>query len=274
MVGGPVSSAPRGADLCGECSVGGVRNDSSYRVGGEQPLSRKDRKAVRGFLEEMLPGADQLAALRHALLAVAESRLADHDARAVLHWSHELGKLLLPAVPAGLPEVECYFSPSESGRRRLCGLIGTARERIDLCMYLLADDELARALIKARRDHGVVVRLILDDDQTKQAGSDHEALAEAGVLIRTDSCAQYMHHKFGIYDGAWLSTGSANWTARGGRSELREHDRHQRRAPGPALHAGVREVVAGFRLINTLMRPRPCIAYGSPIRNCEVPCTS
>ncbi len=175
-------------------------------------LSRRDRKAVRGFLEEMLPGADQLAALRHALLAVAESRLADHDAGVVLHWSHELGKLLLPVMPADLPEAECHFSPSESGRRRLCGLIGTARERIDLCMYLLADDELARALIKARRDHGVAVRLILDDDQTKQAGSDHEALAEAGVLIRTDSCAQYMHHKFGIYDGAWLSTGSANWT--------------------------------------------------------------
>lgn len=175
-------------------------------------LSRKDRRAVRAFLEEMLPGADQLAALRHAVLAVAESHLADHDARAVLHWSHELGKLLLPAVPAGLPEVECHFSPSESGRRRLCGLIGTARERIDLCMYLLADDELARALVKARRDHDVAVRLILDDDQTRQAGSDHEALAEAGVLIRTDSCAQYMHHKFGLYDGAWLSTGSANWT--------------------------------------------------------------
>lgn len=175
-------------------------------------LSRKDRKAIRGFLEEMRPDSDQLAALRHAVLPVAESRLAHHDSRVVLRWAHELGKLLLPVIPAGLPAVECHFSPSESGRRRLCGLIGTARERVDLCMYLLADDELAGALIKARRDHNLVVRLILDDDQMKQAGSDHEALAEAGILIRTDSCAQYMHHKFGVYDGAWLSTGSANWT--------------------------------------------------------------
>lgn len=176
------------------------------------PLPRTDRKAVRAFLDEMVPAADQLAALRHAVLVAAESRLADHDAHTVLHWAHDLGKLLLPVVPAGLPEAECHFSPSETGRRRLCELIGSARERIDLCMYLLADDEMAHALIAARRDHGVAVRLILDDDQTRQAGSDHEALARAGVLIRTDSCAQYMHHKFGLYDRAWLSTGSANWT--------------------------------------------------------------
>jgi cardiolipin hydrolase len=175
-------------------------------------LSRTDKKRVRRFLKEMCPEPDQLAALRHALVAVAEARLADHDARTVLHWSHDLGKLLLPNVPTGLPEAECHFSPSESGRTRLCELIGSARESIDLCIYLLADDEMARALVAARRDHGVVVRLILDDEQLKQRGSDHEALAAAGIAYRTDSCAQYMHHKFGIYDRTWLSTGSANWT--------------------------------------------------------------
>jgi cardiolipin hydrolase len=175
-------------------------------------LPRRQKSDVREFLKAMCPEPTELAALRHKVVTVAASRLAGHQAAEVLLWSHELQKLLLPNVPDGLPEVECHFSPSESGRTRLCELIGNARETIDLCMYLLADDELARALIAAHRDHGVVVRIILDDQQLKLPGSDHDMLEAAGIPYRTDSCAQYMHHKFGIYDRTWISTGSANWT--------------------------------------------------------------
>ncbi len=175
-------------------------------------LSRGQKTDVREFLRALNPAPAELAALRHKLVDTAQSRLPGHDAADVLRWSHELQKLLLPSVPEGLPDVECHFSPSESGRTRLRELIAGARETIDLCMYLLADDEMAQALVAAHQRNGVIVRLILDDQQLKLPGSDHEMLAASGIAFRTDSCAQYMHHKFGIYDRTWLSTGSANWT--------------------------------------------------------------
>lgn len=56
------------------------------------------------------------------------------------------------------------------------------------------------------------IRVVSDDDKSGDLGSDIERLAEAGVSVRIDRTPVHMHHKFAIFDGDMLMTGSYNWT--------------------------------------------------------------
>jgi phosphatidylserine/phosphatidylglycerophosphate/cardiolipin synthase-like enzyme len=140
-------------------------------------------------------------------------RVASGEAETLLQWLEGVIKLMLPDT--GAPGVQALadacFSPDDDCPGRIRRLFSEARRSADVCVFTITDDRLTRAILDAHSS-GVKVRIITDDQKSQDPGSDIEQLARAGVDVRADSSSFHMHHKFAIFDGALLLTGSYNWT--------------------------------------------------------------
>jgi cardiolipin hydrolase len=93
----------------------------------------------------------------------------------------------------------------------LAELLAEAAGRVDICVFTITDDRVADQILAAHR-RGVAVRIISDDEKAFDEGSDIDRLRHAGVPVRVDSSVHHMHHKFALFDGRRLLTGSYNWT--------------------------------------------------------------
>lgn len=131
----------------------------------------------------------------------------------VLDWLEDVMRLLQQpsARDASTVSAEAFFSPSDDCPRRIRGLLAGAKHSVDICVFAITDDRLSSAILDAHR-RGVRVRMITDDDKATDRGADAERLAEAGVDLRMDRSSYHMHHKFALFDGSLLLTGSYNWT--------------------------------------------------------------
>lgn len=110
-----------------------------------------------------------------------------------------------------------YFSPGFDILDNLKDLINQANSSIDLCVFSITDDRLAKA-IKSALARSVKVRIITDDMKTLDRGSKIEWLDGLGIEVKTDQSRYHMHNKFGIIDGKVAFTGSFNWTKTATRS--------------------------------------------------------
>jgi cardiolipin hydrolase len=118
------------------------------------------------------------------------------------------------AAPAPLPDAPtpgAYFFPSEESFSRLLDFINSSKKSLEIAIFNFSDDTLSRAVVAAKT-RGVNVRVVADDEQTKNQGNDVIKLKQAGLNIRVDNSPYLMHNKFAIVDGQWLETGSFNWT--------------------------------------------------------------
>ncbi len=134
-------------------------------------------------------------------------------------------RALLPA-----PEVALIQSDVELlyGRRyyaELPGLLRSARQRIDVCMFhiaLTSAGHPTRRLLEALRDRkraGTSVRVLVDRDRNwdpyasrviNQPALDY--LRDAGIRVRVDPPGLLLHSKFVVIDDL-VVVGSHNWTA-------------------------------------------------------------
>ncbi len=182
----------------------------------DRRLSRSERQALKGLLAEADPSAEERAGyLGRAFEAAAEtmSRRADRE---VLDWLLAVAKTVAtpagPAPPQRRGEVaEALFEPRQSCAGRLRALIGQTRASLDICVFTLTDNTLARAVHDAHRRR-VRVRIITDDLKSLDLGSDVERLRDAGIEVRFDADPHHMHHKFALFDRRLLVNGSYNWT--------------------------------------------------------------
>lgn len=176
-------------------------------------LTRTEKRAVRAVLEDWAPDADALARLRADVFGAARAALGRHRPEQVLEWVEDVLRLTLPeADSAATPtEAEAHFSPGEDCRRRICELLEGAERTVDICVFTITDNQIARAILHAHRRR-VQVRVVTDDLKAEDRGSDIDALAQAGVPVRTDRTPAHMHHKFVIFDAHRLLSGSYNWT--------------------------------------------------------------
>lgn len=120
--------------------------------------------------------------------------------------------LILQAAPA-LAEPEAYFSPNGGIRDRLLRAINHTKATIDLAIFDFTSGELAGALLAAK-ERRVTIRIVADARQAKGKHSEIPFLLEKGVKVRLarGNGRGIMHHKFAIFDGRLLVTGSYNWT--------------------------------------------------------------
>ncbi|HEX5499779.1 MAG TPA: phospholipase D-like domain-containing protein, partial [Thermomicrobiales bacterium] len=89
-------------------------------------------------------------------------------------------------------------SPTNS-RETLLGLIGGARQRLDIYAEVMRDPEIMRAIEDAAR-RGVQVRLIMSGQPTDDNADERAELADAGVDVRLLN-RLYVHAKMVMVDG-------------------------------------------------------------------------
>jgi phosphatidylserine/phosphatidylglycerophosphate/cardiolipin synthase-like enzyme len=120
--------------------------------------------------------------------------------------------IILPAAVA-LAEPEVYFSPNGGIRDRLLRAINHTKVTINVAIFDFTSGELAGALVAAK-GRGVAVRVVADARQAQGKHSEIPLLLEKGVKVRLvrGNGRGIMHHKFAIFDGKLLVTGSYNWT--------------------------------------------------------------
>lgn len=103
---------------------------------------------------------------------------------------------------------------------RLVAAIDATRKRLDLALYELAHRELFEALVRAK-GRGVKVRVVIDESRVfprkegQQRRAEVQGLIDEGFdirIVRGRWNHGIMHHKFGVFDGRLLETGSFNWT--------------------------------------------------------------
>ncbi|KAG0082790.1 hypothetical protein BGZ93_002254 [Podila epicladia] len=114
------------------------------------------------------------------------------------------------------------FFPSEQSFQQLVKTLDGAQKSLDICVYTITDDQLAKAIIRAH-ERGVKVRIISDSEKAGDQGSDVNRLAnDHHIPSRCDNSTAFMHHKFAVVDDALVINGSYNWT-KGARFDNKEN---------------------------------------------------
>lgn len=115
--------------------------------------------------------------------------------------------------PVSTPPIEVHFSPDGGIQKRIIKAIDQSKSSIDIAIYSFTNDKIAQSL-KEAKDRGVKIRIIMDSRQTKSNHSQHTFLKDNGfeVKLKKGTARGLMHHKFIIFDGQLLMTGSYNIT--------------------------------------------------------------
>lgn len=176
-------------------------------------LTRTETRALRAVLDDWRPSVEALARLRSDIFDAARAGLDSRSPTEILDWLEAVLKVTLPTADEAPSEAlaRTHFSPGEACRDQIVTLFEEARRQVDVCVFTVTDDRVAKAILRAHR-RGVQVRIVTDDLKAEDRGSDVDRLAEAGVPVRTDQTDAHMHHKFAVFDEATLLTGSYNWT--------------------------------------------------------------
>lgn len=110
-------------------------------------------------------------------------------------------------------EAEAVFSPGESIKGGILKEIESTTSTLDLAIHEISSSDLASALIKARQQ-GVKVRVITDAKQSKIKSSRITSLIHQGIPVKVLGGKERgaMNHRFAIFDGKKVLTGSFNWS--------------------------------------------------------------
>ncbi|MEX2213453.1 MAG: phospholipase D-like domain-containing protein [Phycisphaeraceae bacterium] len=176
-------------------------------------LSRGERQSLSQVLADLPLDHQQLGVLRHHAFNMVREHLDHSPNKPVLDWLEEVLKVLTPPPADGSAACEshAYFSPENNVARVIVDLIDQDHKTIDICVFTITDDRIARAILRAHR-RGCAIRIVTDHAKAFDTGSDIEEFRKAGIAVRTDRSDHHMHHKFAIFNNASLLTGSYNWT--------------------------------------------------------------
>lgn len=178
----------------------------------ERPLSRAERQALTADFASL--ERDELRGeARHLAFELVKQRLGKIPPEELLDWLEEVVKSTIrPSAPVAHADAsESWFSPDQDCASRIVRLLDSATKSVDICVFTITDDRITRAVLGAHQRR-VAVRILTDDDKAHDLGSDIDRLREAGITARVDRSSFHMHHKFALFDGARLLTGSYNWT--------------------------------------------------------------
>ncbi len=139
-----------------------------------------------------------------------------------------LALALLSALLAALPVasdaemvVQACFSPQGKCSAHILRAIEQAQKELLVAVYAFTNDNLAHALVQAKK-RGVVVQVVLDREFDAANEKSQSKFIEgqkiplrrlSGLRSKTfDKDAGLMHQKFAVIDRRIILTGSYNWT--------------------------------------------------------------
>jgi phosphatidylserine/phosphatidylglycerophosphate/cardiolipin synthase-like enzyme len=174
-------------------------------------FSRAEKKTLKQAVTDLGGNAQKMGLLRSMAFDMARAELGAADATRVMSWLEEVVKVLQPTVSVDDVNSEAFFSPRDDCVGKIRALVRRARRQIDVCVFTITDNRISEVLSEAH-DRGVQLRILTDDDKSADLGSDIDALQARGIPVKMDASPNHMHHKFAIFDGRTLLTGSYNWT--------------------------------------------------------------
>lgn len=177
--------------------------DAIGAIVGSAPIALGPWGQQPKFVHELFPGTEGI----HGTLELsAASAIA-----AVALRQHSSG--IFSTLPVSTAGTEVFFSPNAGTASRIVQEIGRARRTIDIAIYSFTRNEIADALIAAR-SRGVAIRILADSSQVASPGSEIARLEAAGFQLKRSIGGNggIMHHKYAIFDGRLLLTGSYNWS--------------------------------------------------------------
>lgn len=183
------------------------------------PLLRRLKELPRAKEALLLAASQHAFALAAQRLATVQSSASPELSARVWQWLQVTNGVLVSLADhhatrdsaTRASTSEAYFSPGLACRDAIRDAIDGATRHLDVCVFTITDDHLAKALAAAHR-RGVAVRIITDNDKGHDAGSDIDRLESLGISVRIDRTEYHMHHKFAIVDKHTLLNGSYNWT--------------------------------------------------------------
>jgi phosphatidylserine/phosphatidylglycerophosphate/cardiolipin synthase-like enzyme len=112
-----------------------------------------------------------------------------------------------------LGETEAVFSPERSIKEILLKEVESAASSIDVAVREITSPDMARALSKAK-ERGVKVRVLADSGQAKMKSSQITFLIHEGIPVKVlrGKDRGIMNHRFAIFDGKKVVTGSYDWS--------------------------------------------------------------
>ncbi len=129
--------------------------------------------------------------------------------------------MLCPTFSQAEMVVQACFSPQGKCSSYILRELEQAKKEILLAIYAFTSDELANAIVQARK-RGVSVQVVVDREFDAATEKSKGKFLEAQkVLLRrvaglkagaTDREAGLMHQKFAVIDRRLVLTGSYNWT--------------------------------------------------------------
>ena len=179
-------------------------------------LSRAEKTTLKAILTNDADTSHERNLLRNCAFEIARQSLLGPDAKKAIDWLEDVTGVLLQAerpaaASADQPISEVHFSPGDGCRLRIQELLREARTTVDICVFTMTDDRITEAVIDAAA-RGVKMRAISDNDKSLDPGSDMRRLHAARILVRLDRTPNHMHHKFAVFDGNIVVSGSYNWT--------------------------------------------------------------
>ena len=126
--------------------------------------------------------------------------------------------LLCPGIVQGVvsasprTKFEVGFSPNGSSLEIILEGIQQAKKSILVAAYSFTSKPVSSALLDAHK-RGVKVQVIADKKSNTGQYSAVTFLANQGVAVRLNGNYQIFHHKFMVFDGRHVETGSFNYSA-------------------------------------------------------------
>jgi phosphatidylserine/phosphatidylglycerophosphate/cardiolipin synthase-like enzyme len=199
----------------------------------DRRLQTAERKTIADWLARHAGDDGDRAVARSRAFALARSA-ASPDPTAIIDWLEEVIKLIARSSapgPSNRETASAFFSPGSMCIQEILRQFAMARRMCDICVFTVTDDRITNAILRAH-ERGVKVRVITDDEKSHDLGSDVERLRAAGIPCKMDvGQPAHMHHKFALFDGKWLMTGSFNWT----RSASEQNEENLIVTPDPVL---------------------------------------